>query len=131
MRKGILASLLVASLLPAAAMAQPYGEARHDRRDWHEGRDARGDWRDYRRAHPEVYRGSAYVGPRAGWRYRPVAAGYRFDPAFYGQRYWIDPVRYRLPPVGAYQRWVRYGNDVVLVNVRTGRVIDVNGGFFL
>lgn len=157
MRKLILATALAATVLPAAAMAQSYGEVRHDRRDVgrdrgdlrddqfrgdrHDVRDARRDlrddrqerredWRDYRRGHPEIYRGPAYVGPHAGWRYRPVAAGYRFEPGFYGQRYWIDPVRYRLPPVGAYQRWVRYGNDVVLVNVRTGRVITVNNGFF-
>jgi Ni/Co efflux regulator RcnB len=156
-RKLILASALAASLLPATAMAQSYGEIRHDRRelrdDHRDLRDARArgdvrdirdarrdirddrremreDWRDYRRAHPDVYRGPAYVGPRPGWRYRPVAVGYRFEPVYYGQRYWVDPVRYRLPPAGAYQRWVRYGNDVVLVNVRTGRVIAVNGGFF-
>lgn len=158
MRKLIIASALAATLLPATAMAQSYGEVRQDQRDLrhdrqdlrdaqyrgdrHDAREARQDirddrqerrqdWRDYRRAHPEAYRGPAYVGPRANWRYRPVAAGYRFEPVFYGQRYWIDPVRYRLPPAGAFQRWVRYGNDVVLVNVRTGRVISVNGGFFL
>jgi Ni/Co efflux regulator RcnB len=28
------------------------------------------------------------------------------------------------------QRWVRYGNDVVLVNIRTGRVIEVHRAFF-
>ncbi|MDB5736942.1 MAG: hypothetical protein JWO65_610 [Sphingomonas bacterium] len=158
MRKLILASALVATLLPAAAMAQSYGEVRHDNRevrddrrdlrdaqwrgDRHDARDARHDirddrqerredWRDYRRSHPDVYRGGGYVGPRAGWRYRPVAVGYRFEPAYYGQRYWVDPVRYRLPPVGAYQRWVRYGNDVALVNTRTGVVVNLYGGFFL
>ena len=157
MRKFILASALAATLVPVGAMAQSYGEVRHDQReinqdrrdlrdarirgDRHDVRDARRDirddrqerredWRDYRRAHPEAYRGPAYVGPRAGWRYRPVAAGYRFEPGFYGQRYWVDAARYRLPPAGAFQRWVRYGNDVVLVNTRTGRVISVNSGFF-
>ena len=144
-------------LFRSAAMAQSYGEVRHDQRELrqnqHDLRDAqlrgdrpdirnarrdvrddrqerREDWRDYRRAHPDIYRGPGYVGPRTGWRYRPVATGYRFEPAFYGQRYWVDPVRYRLPPVGAFQRWVRYGNDVVLVNTRTGRVVSVNNGFF-
>ena len=157
MRKFILASALAATLVPASAMAQSLGEVRrdnrelrHDRRDlrdaqWrgdrHDVREARHDlrndrrerredWRDFRRAHPDVYRGPAYVGPRAGWRYRPVRIGYRFDPVFYGQRYWIDPGRYHLRPVAANLRWVRYGNDVLLVNVRTGRVIEVNNGFF-
>ena len=51
--------------------------------------------------------------------------------AFYGQRYWIaDPYRYRLPRAAANQRWIRYGNDVVLINARTGRVIQVINGFF-
>lgn len=157
MRKFIMASALAATLIPAAAMAQSYGEVRHDQReinhdrrqlqaarawgDRHDVRDARRelredrqerreDWRDFRRAHPDTYRIGGYVGPRAGWRYRPVAVGYRFDPVFYGQRYWIDPVRYHLRPVGADLRWVRYGNDVLLVNVRTGRVLEVNNGFF-
>ena len=157
MRKLILASALAAALVPATAMAQSYGEVRHDTRevrqdrrdlrdaqrrgDRHDIRDARRDirddrqerredWRDFRRSHPDVYRGSAYRGPRAGWRYRPVSVGYRFDPVFYGRSYWIDPVRYHLRPVAANLRWVRYGNDVLLVNVRTGRVLEVNNGFF-
>ncbi len=158
MRKLILASAIAAALLPAAAMAQSYGEVRQDQRDTRQDarrlqhdryagdprdvradrrdirqdrQETREDWRDYRRAHPDVYRGGGYVGPRADWRYRPVAVGYRFDPVFYGQRYWVDPVRYRLPAAAPYTRWVRYGNDVALVNVRTGRVITIYGGFFL
>jgi Ni/Co efflux regulator RcnB len=157
MRKFIIASALAATLVPASAMAQSLGEVRHDNRDvrqdrrdlrdaqWrgdrHDVRDARrdlrddrqerrDDWRDFRRAHPDTYRIGGYVGPRRGWAYRPVTVGYRFDPVFYGQRYWIDPVRFHLRPVGADLRWVRYGNDVLLVNVRTGRVVEVNNGFF-
>lgn len=157
MRKLILTSALAAMLIPAVASAQSYGEVRQDqrelrhdrreldrasangdrraihdaRRDLREDRrEARGDWRDYRRAHPDAFRGPRYVGPHAGWRYRRVGVGYRFDPVFYDRRYWIDPVRYRLPPVVGYQRWVRYGNDVVLVDTRSGRVLNVYGGFF-
>lgn len=157
MRKLILASALAATLMPAAAMAQSYGEVRQDGREIHRDqrqldraqaygsrqdvRDARADlrddrqerradWQDFRRSHPDVYRGPAYVGPRAGWRYRPVAVGGRFDPVYYGQRYWIDPVRYHLPVAPAYHRWVRYGNDVVLVNTRSGRVMNIYNGFF-
>ena len=157
MRMLILASALAATLVPASAMAQSLGEVRHDNReirqdrrdlrdaerrgDRHDIRDARNDlrdsrqdrredWRDFRRANPQAYRIGGYAGPRAGWRYRPVAVGYRFDPVFYGQRYWIDPVRFHLRPVGGGLRWVRYGNDVLLVNIRTGRVLEVNNGFF-
>lgn len=157
MRKLILATALAATFIPVASMAQSLGEVRsdhrelrHDQRDLrdarmrgdrHDARDARRDirsdrreiredWRDYRRAHPDVYRGPAYVGPRSGWRYRPVRVGHHFEPAFYGQRYWIDAGRYRLRPVASNLRWVRYGRDVVLVNIRTGRVLEVNRNFF-
>ena len=156
MRKFMLTALMAATVIPAAAQAQSYGEVRHDQRevnqhrrdlrdaqfrgDRGDARDARRelredrqerreDWRDYRRTNRDAFRGGAYAGPR-GYRYRPVAVGYRFAPEYYGQRYWINPARYRLPVAPAYQRWVRYGNDVALVNVRTGRVVTVYNGFF-
>jgi Ni/Co efflux regulator RcnB len=102
--------------------------AREDLRDAR--RETREDWRDYRRSNGDVFRGPAYVGPR-GYRYRPVTTGYRLQPAYYGSRYVIaDPYRYRLPRATAPHRWVRYGNDVVLVNTRTGRVVQVHDRFF-
>lgn len=114
--------------------AQRYGDrrdvrdARGDLRD--SRRELRGDWRDYRRTHRNDYRRPAYVGPR-GYQYRPVAIGHRFDRAYYGDQYWVrDYARYRLPAPRAGHRWVRYGNDVVMVNARTGRVVTVNNGFF-
>lgn len=157
MRRTIIAGLMAAIMLPVAAQAQtaelrhdrreirqeqrdvdrairrgaPRHEIREQRRDVREARrEHREDWRDYRRSHRDVYRRAAYVGPR-GYRYRPIAAGHRFAPTYYGQRYWVsDYARYRLPAPGYNRRWVRYGNDVLLVNVRTGRVIAVNSGFF-
>lgn len=159
MRKLILTALMAAVALPAtAAMAQSAGELRRDRQDIREQqrdlrdaqrrgdprdirdqrrdlRDARQeyreDWRDYRRAHGDVFRGPRYAPPVRGWRYRPVAVGYALPGQFYHQRYWInDPYRYRLPVAGPDRRWVRYGNDVLLVNVRNGRVITVYDRFF-
>ena len=92
--------------------------------------ERREDWRDYRQSNRDVFRGPAYVGPR-GYRYRPVPVGYRLQPTYYGSRYVIaDPYRYRLPAAGGFNRWVRYGNDVLLVNVRTGRVVTVYDRFF-
>jgi Ni/Co efflux regulator RcnB len=156
MRKAILAGLLAATVVPTIAQAQTH-ELRNDRRDVREERrdvnravrngasdrevrdqrqDVRqarheyhDDWRDYRARNPHVYRGSAWVGPR-GYRWRPVNVGYRFDPVFYGRSYWIDPYRYHLRPVAGYQRWVRYGRDVVLIDTRSGRVLEVNSSFF-
>jgi len=156
MRKLIIAGLMAATLAPAMASAQS-GELRRDRQDIREQqrdvrdaqrngsrRDVRGerrdvrearreyreDWQDYRRSHGDVFRQRAYVGPR-GWTYRPVVVGHRLQSNFYGSRYVIaDPYRYRLRAVSGPSRWVRYGNDVLLVNVRTGRVLEVNRGFF-
>jgi Ni/Co efflux regulator RcnB len=157
MRTPIILGLMAAVALPSMAQAQTYGEAREsqrqvreerrelreaqmygDRRDVREERrdlrearrEARQDWRDYRRSHREVYNRRAYVGPR-GYVYRPVAVGYRFAPSYYSSRYVIaDPYRYRLPVALRGTQWVRYGNDVVLVNMRTGRVLEVHNSFF-
>lgn len=151
MRRLIAAGLMAATLMPGVAMAQngelhrdrqeireqqqdlrdAHRDVREQRHDVREARqDYRGDWRDYRRTNGDAFRGPAYVGPR-GWRYRPVAEGYRLQPGFYGERYWIaDPYRYRLPAAVGPTRWVRYGNDVLLVNVRSGRVMTVYNSFF-
>ena len=157
MRKAILFSLLAATMVPGIASAQSAGELRGDRRDIRqeqrdverarangaspaairdERRDVQGarqeyreDARDYRRAHPDVYRGARYIGPR-GYTYRPVIVGYRFAPTYYDRRYWIDPARYHLAPAGRYEQWIRYGNDAVLINVRTGRTIRVYNRLF-
>ena len=159
MRNFIIAGLAAATaLVPVAASAQSYGEARQSQREVRESRrdlrdaqrfgdrgdvrdarrelredrrEAREDWRDYRRSNRGVYTRPAYAGPR-GYRYRPVAVGYRFAPAYYGRNYWVnDYARYRLPRPGyGYQRWARYGNDVVLVDVRNGRTVQVYNRFF-
>lgn len=157
MRKFLIAGLMALTLAPAMANAQngelrrdrqdlraeqrdlreaqrygDRGDIRAERRDVREARrEYREDWRDYRRSNQAVFRQGRYVGPVRGWQYRPVAVGYRFQPAFYGQRYVIaDPYRYRLPRATGVNRWVRYGNDVVLVNGRNGRVVQVYNRFF-
>ncbi len=148
MRKFIMAvlaaSVAVPSLaIPTMASAQSMREVRHDQREVnrdvrrgdyrearHDRREMREDWRDYRQAHRNDFRRPAYQGPR-GYAYRPVAVGYRFQPAYYNNRYWVnDYARYRLPAPQAGHRWVRYGNDVVMVNMRSGRVATVFNGFF-
>ena len=159
MHKIMIAALAAATILPAGvANAQSAREVRQserelrqsqrdlaearrygDRRDIRDARrevredrqELREDWRDYRRTHGDVYRRGTYAGPR-GYRYRPVTTGYRFAPSYYGRQYWInDYATYRLPRPGyGYQRWVRYGNDVVLVDTRSGRVVQVYNRFF-
>jgi len=153
----LFAAVAAVALVPGAAIAQSAHEVRHDQREvrhdrrevqrdlrqgrYHEAREDRRelredrrernqDWREYRRTHRNIYHRPAYAGPR-GWRYRPVGVGYRFAPVYYSRQYWIsDPWTYRLPRAGANRRWIRYGNDVVLVNMRTGRVVTVYNNFF-
>lgn len=157
MRKLIIIGLIAATAMPATAMAQSRGEVqrsqqdvreeqrelrdaqrygdrgdvREERRDVREARqELREDWRDYRDRNRNVYRQGRYTAPR-GHAFRPVAVGHGLNRAFYGQRYWIaDPYRYRLPAAGSNRHWVRYGNDVLLVNMRDGRVLTVHRNFF-
>ena len=155
MRKLIILGLIAATAMPGAVMAQSRAEVRDSARDLrqeqqdlrdaqrygsrhdvreqrHDVREARQelreDWRDYRRSHRDVYRGGTW---RAPFRYQRWDAGAQLRPSYYSSRYYIsDPYRYRLPAPRANLRWVRHYNDVLLVNVRTGRVVEVHRGFF-
>ena len=158
MRKFIIAALAASALVPAAASATDRTELKRDRqevrRDQREvrkhvrngdyraaerarqetredRRELREDWRDYRAAHRQVYQRGAYAAPGA-YRYRPVNAGYRFAPVQVGRRYWLnDHAAYRLPSPGYGRRWVRYGNDAVLVDARSNVALRIVRAFFL
>lgn len=115
-----------------------------DRRDW--GRpgqnrpawrgdwrgDRRYDWHGYRDQNRRLFRAPRYAPPRGyGLGYRAFSIGGRLDPFFYAPDYWIsDPFEYRLPPVYGPYRWVRYYDDVLLVDLETGEVVDVIRDFF-
>jgi Ni/Co efflux regulator RcnB len=59
------------------------------------------------------------------------STGFFLEPLFYSQSYWIgNPYDYRLPPAPPGTQWVRYYNDVLLVDMYTGEVIDVVYDFF-
>jgi len=110
-----------------------------DRRDWDRNdrrwdRDWRSDrrysWQDYRSSHRSIYRQPRYQ-DRHGYSYRRWSPGYRWDPWFYSSTFWIsDPWYYRLPPVDGPYRWVRYYDDVVLVDIETGEIVDIIYSFF-
>jgi Ni/Co efflux regulator RcnB len=147
MRKFILMGLMAAVAIPAAASAQSRGEIQRDRREVREERqdlrEARryGDRRDVREERREL-RGaqrelredradrrqmrSRYAAPYSNWAYRPVVTGYQLRPAFYGSRYHVGNYgNYGLHRPGRFQQWIRYGDDLLLVNVRNGRVLQV------
>ena len=86
------------------------------------------DWRDYRGRNRTVYARGNWRAPFGYTRFR---AGVRIAPSYWGSRYAIsDPWRYRLPPVGRYQRWVRHYDDVLLIDTRRGTVVRVIPGFY-
>ena len=148
MRKYILLGLIAAVAVPGIAPAQSRGEIRRDRQEVREQRedlqdarrrgdrgDIREERRDLREARQELRedrrdrqerRRTQYVAPYRDWRYTAVTPGYRLRSGFYGSRYQItDLGYYRLRPATRNQRWIRYGDDLVLVNVRNGRVLQV------
>lgn len=101
---------------------------RWDRR-WRDNH--RYDWNDYRRSNRSVYRIGRYYAPYRNYYYSRIGIGFYLDSLFYTNRYWIaDPWYYRLPPVYGPYRWVRYYDDVMLVNIYTGEVVDVIYDFF-
>ncbi|MBK5265182.1 MAG: RcnB family protein [Alphaproteobacteria bacterium] len=154
MRKVILAALMAATILPAAAMAQTrelandrqdirqeqrglrqaqrYGDKRdirNERRDVREAKqEYREDWRDYRKDNRKFYARGQW---HSSFRYHAFRPGVRIAPGYYASRYVIaNPGRYRLPPARGINRWVRHYDDVLLVNMRTGYVVDVIRNFY-
>ncbi|UUR07032.1 RcnB family protein [Sphingomonas glaciei] len=98
------------------------------RRDWRQ--DRRYDWRRHRDRDRSRFHLSVYIDP-FGWRYRDYDIGWQLPARYYASRYWIlDPYSYRLPPVSGPYRWIRYHDDVLLVDLRTGRVLDRIRDFF-
>lgn len=83
-------------------------DLQHDRRAWRQ-EHRRNDW------HRDQDRGRGPV--MIGYRMAPIYLGGRYDITNYGH-YGIQGPRPGL-------RWVRYGHDLVLVNVRTARVVRV------
>jgi Ni/Co efflux regulator RcnB len=108
----------------------------HDRSRWANGgwnrnwrSDHRYDWHSYREHHRSVFHLGVYFDP-FGYGYRPFGIGYQLAPAYFGQRYWIDPGLYQLPYPPPGTQWVRYWNDALLVDMYSGEVVDVIHNFF-
>jgi Ni/Co efflux regulator RcnB len=75
-------------------------------------------------------RGPAYAYPR-GWHYRRWAIGLRLPPLLFGPSYYYGgwSALGLEEPLPGYS-WVRYGPDLLLVNLHTGEVEDVVYGVF-
>jgi Ni/Co efflux regulator RcnB len=134
--RGRMMILLAAAVAMSGAAGAKEHEKHHDNhnnghsnREWNERHYNNGRHAD-RRHHNRNY--VVYSAPYHGWSYRRVNVGYHLRPAFYGHRYVINDYGvYRLRAPGSNRAWVRYGDDLLLVNLRTGRVLEViPGGYY-
>lgn len=115
--------------------AKRYGDARDVREQRRDVRDAkqelredRRDWRSYKQTNRNAFRGTRFNAP---FRYRTFNSGVAIGASYYAPRYRVTNYsNYRLPQPGRYQTYVRHYNDVLLVNTRTGRVIQAYRGFY-
>ncbi|WP_068093216.1 RcnB family protein [Novosphingobium rosa] len=128
MRKTISAIMLATLLTPALAMAQPG-------RDDHRGGPDRGDHRGPDRGD---HRGPGGFGPNRGGPGGPPNGWHQFRKGdrFDRGRAWnygeIDYRRYngRLRPPPRGYRWVRNGNDALLIGITSGVIASVIAGNF-
>lgn len=101
---------------------------------WNRGwrNDRRYDWNRYRDSNRGLYRLPRYYAPGGyGYQYRRFGLGATLSRSLFEPSYWIDDAwGYRLPPAYGPYRWVRYYDDALLVDLRTGRVIDVVNDIF-
>lgn len=152
MRKILFVALAAATTLASPAAARPHGEGHEgDRHYGHESGDHERDWREHERGDHERHwreheRGNhgrhwrehfegghhrAYAAPNRNWRYRRLPVGYRLGPEYYAPRYVISNYGYYgLRAPGRFLRWVQYGPDLLLVDIRNGRVVEVIPGRF-
>lgn len=104
-----------------------------DYRRWDGGwrRDNRYDWNRYRQANRALFRLPPYYAPFRGYGYNRLSIGIFLNQGFFASSYWInDPWAFRLPPAYGPYRWVRYFDDVLLVDIYSGEVVDVIYDFF-
>jgi Ni/Co efflux regulator RcnB len=110
MKKFVIAAIAAATLFPSAAMAQGFGQSL--------GRHA---------TKVVVIDRNDHRGP--GW-HRPavqrLTVGSRLEPGFIARQEVVShPRHYRLAKAGGGTRWLKVRDDAVLVNLRTGRVLDI------
>ena len=103
MKKFVIAAIAAATILPSAAMAQPFGH-----------RDTKVVVVD---RHGPDHRGPAF---------NRLTVGSRLEPGFIARQEVVKhPRQYRLAKASGGTRWIKVRDDAVLVNLRTGRVLNI------
>lgn len=98
------------------------GEVREARQEYRE------DWHDYRSRNRSAFHPARFNAP---FRYSNFNIGINLRPQYYQSRYYVNNYSaYRLPAPGYNLRYVRHYNDLLLVNIRTGKVANVYRGFY-
>lgn len=119
MRKIVRAALAASLLVPTVATAQRDREVRLEA------------WQELRQTNADLFRRPEYVAPR-GLPHPRVSSGDQLAAAFYDRSFWIEDFAiYRLPQPADNQQYIRYRDDMLLVNVRSGRVVRVYRDFFI
>jgi hypothetical protein len=89
------------------------------------------NWFSYRRSHRAFFQPGPYFAPFRSHRYDRLSTGFYLNSLFFQPRFFInDPWAYRLPPAYGPYQWVRYYDDVLLVDIYSGEVVDVIADFF-
>jgi Ni/Co efflux regulator RcnB len=148
--KFLTAGLIAAMMIPAAAQAQT-GELRRDRQEVREQkrdvrqavrhgdrgdvREQRRDLRDarqeYREDKRDWRRDNRYANWRAPFKYHQFRAGSTLRPTYYAPSYRLNyDSRWGVPRANRNLTYVRHYNDLLLVNVRSGKVIKVYRNHF-
>ncbi len=101
-----------------------YGNRGAWNRDWRGNNNY--NWQGYRSYNRGAFRLPRYYAPSGfGYGYRRFGIGFTLSSILFDQNYWIqNPEYYRLPPAYGPYEWVRYYNDALLVDIRTGYVVD-------
>ena len=114
----------------------PNWDRRNDRNpNWNRGprdRPRNFDRRHYQRNGWAQHRfRKRYYHRPPGWYYRRWTYGQVLPFAFFARDYWLnDWYDYDLPVPPYGYEWVRYGDDAILVDVRTGMILQVIYGVF-
>ena len=120
---------IIVRMRGAITAAMPVGKHGGTIRSWRN--DNRYNWHRYRAQNRRHYNLGRYYAPYRNYSYRRIGIGFSLGSLFFGSRYQInDPWSYRLPQTYGPYRWVRYYDDVLLVNTYTGEVVDVIHDFF-
>lgn len=102
----------------ATAFAAPVQAARPP--DAHVVRPYRGDILEIRDG-VTAPRPATYVAPYRGWTYSAPRVGQRLRPGFWNARYVVAGPR-GVPAARGSRKWIRYGDDLLLIDARDGRV---------